>query len=141
MVGYNSRLDTLQAAILRVKLPHVDDWNTARRRVARVYNRLLEGLPGVISPEIPDDHVAHQYTVRITNQPRDAVQASLKRLGIQTMVYYPVPQDQLPIYRGQHPENPVSDMLAREVLSLPIWPEMSLDTQQRVVDGLKNTVQ
>jgi dTDP-4-amino-4,6-dideoxygalactose transaminase len=141
MVGYNSRLDTLQAAILRVKLPHVDTWNAARRRVARVYNRLLESMPGVITPEIPDGHVVHQYTVRITGQPREAMQARLKELGIQTMVYYPVPQDQLPIYRGQHPENPVSDMLAREVLSLPIWPEMSLDTQQRVVDGLKNTVQ
>jgi dTDP-4-amino-4,6-dideoxygalactose transaminase len=141
VVGYNSRLDTLQAAILRVKLPHVDAWNAARRHVARVYNGLFEGVPGVITPEIPDDHVVHQYTVRITGQPRDAVQARLKELGIQTMVYYPVPQDQLPIYRGQHPENPVSDMLAREVLSLPIWPEMSLNTQQRVVDGLKNTVQ
>ena len=140
IVGYNSRLDTLQAAILRVKLPHVDAWNAARRRVARVYNGLLEGVPGVITPEIPDDHVVHQYTMRITGKPRDTVQARLKELGISTMVYYPVPQDQLPIYKGQHPENPVSDMLAREVLSLPIWPEIDLSTQKRVVDGVRNSV-
>ncbi len=140
VVGYNSRLDTLQAAILRVKLPHVDAWNAARRRVARVYNDLLEGVPGVITPEISDDHVVHQYTVRITGKPREAVQARLRELGIQTMVYYPVPQDQLPIYEGQHPQNPVSDMLAREVLSLPIWPELDLNTQKRVVNGVRNAV-
>jgi dTDP-4-amino-4,6-dideoxygalactose transaminase len=124
VVGYNSRLDTIQAAILRVKLPHVDAWNAARCEVARRYNELLAGIEGIITPEIAPGHVFHQYTIRITKGSRDEVQKKLASAGIGTMVYYPVPQDQLPLYKGQYPQYPVSDRLAREVLSLPIWPEI-----------------
>jgi dTDP-4-amino-4,6-dideoxygalactose transaminase len=132
MVGYNSRLDSLQAAILRVKLPHVDFWNESRRRVAALYNELLEGVPGIIVPEIVEGHVFHQYTVRLNRSNRDEVQARLRESGVGTMVYYPVPQDRLPLYAGRYPTNLVSDELSRQVLSLPIWPEIDRSTQQRI---------
>ena len=139
MLGHNSRLDALQAALLRVKLPHVGAWNEARRRVAGCYDKLLGDLD-IITPELTEGHVFHQYTVRLIGVDRDAVQRRLKELGVSTMVYYPVPQDRLPVYRGQHPRNPVSDILATEVLSLPIWPTMTLGVQQRVVGALETAL-
>jgi dTDP-4-amino-4,6-dideoxygalactose transaminase len=137
VVGYNSRLDTIQAAILRVKLPHVDAWNSARNEVARQYNELLAGVEGIITPELASGHVFHQYTVRITKGSRDEVQKKLAAAGIGTMVYYPVPQDQLPLYKGLHPENPVSDRLAQQALSLPIWPEIEAGQQATISRFLK----
>lgn len=136
LLGYNSRLDSLQAAILRVKLPHIDAWNEQRREVAQRYNALLADLPGVITPEITDGHVFHQYTIRLSAK-RDEVQAGLERQGVSTMVYYPIPQDRLPVYNGQYPANPVSDKLASEVLSLPIWPSLSAELQARVSAALR----
>lgn len=124
-LGYNSRLDSLQAAILRVKLPHVDRWNQERRRVAATYNRELAGIEGLVTPEITPGHVFHQYTVRVLNGQRDQLANFLKNAGISSMIYYPIPQDHCPMYKGQYPPNPVSDRLASEVLSLPIWPELS----------------
>jgi dTDP-4-amino-4,6-dideoxygalactose transaminase len=136
VVGYNSRLDTIQAAILRVKLPYVDAWNTARCEVAKRYNELLAGVEGIVTPEIAPGHVFHQYTVRITKGSRDAVQQKLATVGIGTMVYYPVPQDQLPLYKGLYEQYPVSDRLACEVLSLPIWPEFSTAKSNTVIEAL-----
>jgi len=136
MFGYNSRLDTLQAAILRVKLPHIDAWNNARRRAVKIYNKLFEGMPDLIRPELADGHVFHQYTIRITNGKRYQVQQALAEQGISTMVYYPIPQNQLPIYKGKYKGNAVSDQLAEQVLSLPLWSEISLDLQKRVAETL-----
>jgi dTDP-4-amino-4,6-dideoxygalactose transaminase len=126
IIGYNSRLDTLQAAILRVKLPYIDNWNEGRRRVAQTYDRLLADIKGIVTPEIVDGHVFHQYTIRVLNGKRDAIAAKLKAEGISTMIYYPIPQDRLPIYQGLYPANAVSDRLSGETLSLPIWAEMEL---------------
>jgi dTDP-4-amino-4,6-dideoxygalactose transaminase len=137
MLGYNSRLDTLQAAILRVKLPHIHTWSQARRQVAQTYNERLAGIPNLVTPPVTAGHVFHQYTLRITNGHRDRVHQDLAAQGITTMIYYPVPQDQLPVYKGQYPPNPNSDQLAQEVLSLPIWPEIEVETLQRVVNALK----
>lgn len=136
-VGYNSRLDALQAAFLRVKLPHVEANNTGRRRVAEMYGRLLEGVEGVVAPEVVPGHVFHQYTVRVLDGRRDAVAEALAERGIQTMVYYPVPQDRLPVYAALPNRCPVSDRLAGEVLSLPIWPQMEEDVQRQVVEALR----
>jgi dTDP-4-amino-4,6-dideoxygalactose transaminase len=140
MVGYNSRLDTLQAAILRVKLPHVNVWNEARRQVAQTYTDLLEGNTRIVTPEVSDGHVFHQYTIRLTQSSRDAVQARLRSRGINTMVYYPIPQDRLPIYSDKHAINPVSDRVAREVLSLPIWSELLRKTQEHVTNELRDNL-
>ncbi len=137
VLGYNSRLDTLQAAILRVKLPYLEQWNEGRRRVAKTYNELLADVEGIITPEFADGHVFHQYTIRVLDGKRDKVQQYLGEQGIGSMVYYPVPQDQLPVYQGQYPKMPVSDLLGTEVLSLPIWPEMDNETLQQVVAMIK----
>ncbi len=140
VLGYNSRLDTLQAAILRVKLPHITKWNEGRRRVAATYNELLKDVPGVITPHLADGNVFHQYTIRLTKADRDTVQERLEQQGVSTMVYYPIPQDKLPIYAGQYPANPVSDELAKQVISLPIWPTIDRSTQERVVTSLKDSL-
>ena len=140
VLGYNSRLDAIQAALLRVKLPHVDRWNSARRAAATRYNELLASTEGVITPEIHDGHVFHQYTIRLPHADRDAVQTGLQARRIGSMVYYPVPQDELPVYAGQYAPLPVSRRLAGQVLSLPIWPEIGSDVQERVVTELRALV-
>lgn len=142
VVGYNSRLDTLQAAILRVKLPHIDTWNEGRRLVAQRYDQLLKEIPGIVTPKVAPcpEHVYHQYTIRILDGKRDAVQQHLKESGISTMVYYPVPVHRLPIYIEMGCSLPVAEAAVREVLSLPIWPDMAIEVQERVVEVLKNFV-
>ncbi|CAM3516043.1 DegT/DnrJ/EryC1/StrS family aminotransferase [Deinococcus frigens] len=119
-VGYNSRLDTIQAAILRVKLPLLEGWNAHRREVARQYNESFSGLPEIITPTLFEGHVFHQYTIRVVNNNRDAFQGKLAELGIGSMIYYPIPQDELPIYKGLFPVFKFSQMAANDVLSLPI---------------------
>src|SRR5690606_35538611 len=135
--GYNSRLDALQAAVLRVKLPRIEANNAGRRAVARRYNEALGGVEGLVVPEVVDGHVFHQYTVRVLGGRRDAVQAALKEEGIETMIYYPVPCHRLPIYADRAWRLPVSEQLSREVLSLPIWPGMPEGVQGRVIDALE----
>ena len=137
VLGYNSRLDALQAALLRVKLPHVERFNAGRRRVAARYAALLGDVPGLVAPRVTPGHVFHQYTVRVLGGRRDALRAHLEREGIGTMVYYPTPQDRLPVYDGQHPPCPVSERLSAEVLSLPIWPTMEDAVIERVADAVR----
>jgi dTDP-4-amino-4,6-dideoxygalactose transaminase len=136
VLGYNSRLDTIQAAVLRVKLPHIDAWNAGRLRVAQTYNELLADVPGVVVPQIVQGHVFHQYTIRVLDGKRDMLQAKLAAQGIGTMIYYPVPQDQLPVYKGHYPECQVSEQYALEALSLPIWPEFDSSCQIKVKSSI-----
>jgi dTDP-4-amino-4,6-dideoxygalactose transaminase len=137
VLGYNSRLDSIQAAILRIKLPLIDSYNQARRRIAQVYGSLLADVEGIIAPEVTPGHVFHQYTIRILGGKRDAIAEKLTLAGVGNMIYYPIPQDRLPVYEGQHPRCPLSDALAEEVLSLPIWPQMDEETQARVAQALR----
>ncbi len=140
MLGYNSRLDALQAAVLQVKLGYIDLWNQQRRKVAETYSQLLEGVAGVITPELTAGHVFHQYTIRVLDGKRNHIQKSLANAGISSMIYYPFPQDRLPIYDGQYPSNPTSDELGEQVLSLPMWPELSAETSQFVVETLRESL-
>lgn len=142
MLGYNSRLDALQATILRVKLPHIDRWNEARRRVAQVYNELLNDLPGVLTPyEAPyAKHVYHQYTVRILEGRRDEVQQHLAEAGVGTMVYYPVPLHKLLVYAPLSYSLSKAKRVAEEVLSLPMSPWISDESLQRVGKFVKAAV-
>jgi dTDP-4-amino-4,6-dideoxygalactose transaminase len=135
-IGYNSRLDALQAAFLRVKLRHVDAWNEARRQVASRYNELLAGLPGLVLPEVSPGHVFHQYTVRVLEW-RDRVAEALAREGVGTMVYYPVPLHRLPVYAHMGAALPEAEQAAREVLSLPIGPHLNPSSQEGVSEALK----
>lgn len=140
ILGYNSRLDSLQAAFLRVKLPHVDSWNQGRREAAKRYNQLLENVDSVVTPEVSPGHVFHQYTIRLLGVDRSLVQQHLKEAGVGTMVYYPVPQDKLPVYAGMGSNCPVSDRLADEVLSLPIGPSLTPQVSQFVASALSQTL-
>lgn len=139
-VGVNSRLDELQAAILRVKLKHIQGWNDGRRAVAARYNELFEGVSQVIAPATADyaTHVFHQYTIRVLGGKRDALHDALAAEGISTMIYYPVALDKLPVYKDMaHGPLPVSDQLSTEVISLPIWPTLDEETQVRVVRAIQ----
>lgn len=141
MIGYNSRMDSIQAAILRVKLPHLQAWNEQRRQIAQIYNQKLTDIPGIITPTVTPGHVFHQYTVRILDNKRDQVIQHLGGLGISTMIYYPIPQDRLAVYGNQYPPLPVSDQLATEVLSLPLWPELAPEQISQITQALGEAVQ
>ncbi len=140
--GYNSRLDEIQAAVLRVKLPRLDEGNAQRRQVAGFYTDALAGVTAIKTPAVATyaKHVYHQYTIRVVGQDRDRVVSRLGEMGVQAMVYYPVPLHRLPIYEGLGYELPVADTAAREVLSLPIWPGLSREVQSRVVAALIDAV-
>ncbi|BAY83953.1 DegT/DnrJ/EryC1/StrS aminotransferase [Calothrix parasitica NIES-267] len=144
MLGYNSRLDAIQAAILRVKLQYIDAWNQGRFRVAKTYNELLADVAGIITPELVEGHVFHQYTIRVTDGKRDEVKEHLASEGIGSMIYYPIPQDQLPVYKGLYEINPVSELLGGEVLSLPIWAELPTEVQaevtQKIISATSKTI-
>jgi dTDP-4-amino-4,6-dideoxygalactose transaminase len=129
VIGYNSRLDELQAVILRIKLRHIDDYNRGRLAVARRYNRLLAGSR-FQTPAIPDDrdHVFHQYTVLCDE--RDAVREAVTAKGIACAVYYPIPLHRQKAFgHTEQPELPVTERTASRCLSLPIFPEM---TEQQI---------
>ncbi|MBZ5540278.1 MAG: DegT/DnrJ/EryC1/StrS family aminotransferase [Acidobacteriia bacterium] len=137
--GWNSRLDELQAAILRVKLKHLPAWQRARQQHAAEYSALLEKIPGVVTPKIPAgyDHVFHQYTIRVAN--RDRVQQFLAQRKIGSSVYYPIPLHLQPLYAsaGHKPGDfPHTERACQEVLSLPMYPELRPEQIRRVADAL-----
>lgn len=139
MLGYNSRLDAMQAALLRVKLEHIDQANEGRRGAALRYQEMLADLPGVSTPRVTPGHVFHQYTIRVSGGRRDFVRQKLDEAGIGTMVYYPIPIHRLPVYAEAYrdQELPVAEAAAEQVLSLPIWPAIDVETQKRVVAALR----
>ncbi len=125
--GVNSRLDPLQAAILRVKLLHLDTWTERRLDIANRYSSALRGM-GLVLPSVPDwaEPVWHLYVIR--SQQRNELQQSLSELGIGTLIHYPIPPHQQAAYaNAQYPENafPLASQLASELLSLPIGPQLS----------------
>lgn len=142
MLGYNSRLDELQAAILRVKLPHVDEWNARRYAHAQTYTRLLSDLGPVPPMEAPHrTHVYHLYVAAFER--RDEVQRRLKEAGIAAEVYYPQPLHLAEPCRalGYAPGRfPVAEQASRETLALPLYPEMDAGQIQRVSDCIHTIV-
>ena len=141
--GWNSRLDEIQAAVLRVKLQRLDDWTAARRAHAQHYNELLAGVPGITTPKSPahSEHVYHLYTIRILGESgrRDRVQQKLASLGISAAAYYPTPLHLQPIFAdyGHKPGSfPVAEQASAQVLSLPLFPELADTQMERVVEAL-----
>ena len=137
--GYNGRLDALQAAILRIKLPHLKQWNEKRRKVAEIYNELLKGAQ-VKTPIEPrwSQGIYHLYVVRLDR--RDEVQKYLAQRDIQTGLHYPVPLHLQEAYvnMGYHEGDfPVTEQLAREILSLPMYPQLERAQQTAVADALQ----
>jgi dTDP-4-amino-4,6-dideoxygalactose transaminase len=139
-LGYNSRLDELQAAILRVKLRHLDAWTEGRRRVAARYDELLADLPVTIPYQAPRvRHVYHQYTIRAPR--RDELQSFLKAQGIGTMIYYPLPLHRQEMYAGLglgEGSFPEAERAAREVLALPIYPELTAEQIEQVAGAIRH---
>lgn len=132
-IGVNSRLDSIQAAVLRVKLRYLDQFNEARRRAAAFYDKSFASLKGVTIPSgLPwSDHIYHQYTLKINDDRRDELKKYLAEAGIPTMIYYPVPVSRQKAYQGLEPRPgsfPVTEQLAASVLSLPMHTE--LDQEQ-----------
>jgi dTDP-4-amino-4,6-dideoxygalactose transaminase len=138
VVGVNSRLDTLQAAILGVKLKYLDQWHQARREAAHVYNTLLAGADVVKPHEAPyARHIYHQYTIRVRN--RDRIAAYLARRGIPHAIYYPVPLHLQEAFRHVgKPEGtfPHAERAAHEVLSLPMHTELTREQQEYITEEL-----
>jgi dTDP-4-amino-4,6-dideoxygalactose transaminase len=144
-VGVNSRLDTLQAAVLRVKLPHLNDFARRRQAVAAAYDAAFASVPGVRIPVRAADstHVFHQYTLLLDGVDRAAFQAELQSRGIPTMVYYPVPLHLQKAYaRPEYPVGsfPVAEYLASHVVSLPIHTEMEPDEVSYILENTTQTL-
>lgn len=140
-LGWNSRLDALQAALLRVKLPFLDHWCEARRAIAHRYDKLIDELQLqhlLTRPTVRSygRHVFHQYVVRVQGGQRDALREYLRREGIGTEVYYPLPlhlQDVFQSLGYQRGSFPIAERAAAEVMALPMYPELSLEQQRRVM--------
>jgi len=141
IVGVNSRLDALQSAVLRVKLKYLDQWSDARRRNAEHYDRLFAeaGVEEVVTPTIRPNrrHIFNQYTIRCSR--RDELMNFLKRQGVGSEIYYPVPLhlQECFAYLGYKPGDlPVTEQASRECLSLPIYPELTEEMRQYVVEKI-----
>jgi dTDP-4-amino-4,6-dideoxygalactose transaminase len=142
-IGMNSRLDAIQAAILRVKLPHLDRWNHLRIEIADRYEQFLKHVPGVITPAHCLGSVWNQYTIRLVERDRDAIQANLREQGVMTTTYYPLPLHLQEVYKHLgyvQGSFPVAETVCAQVLSLPMFPELSDIQQAAVVDALKNAL-
>jgi UDP-2-acetamido-2-deoxy-ribo-hexuluronate aminotransferase len=142
VIGCNSRLDSIQAAILSVKLKRLDQYCAARQSVAAKYDDAFENLPGVIIPKrfAKSTHVFHQYTLRISDDRRDALKDFLSSYDIPSMIYYPIAlYDQVAFkpYADDQLTHPVAEQLCREVLSLPIHTEMQKDHQDFIIEKVK----
>ena len=140
-IGLNSRLDEMQAAILRVKLQHLEGWTLGRRAVAARYDAAFAAQRGIQTPfEEPSFYnVYHQYTIRSAG--RDELQETLRAGGIGTAVYYPLPLHLQPAYAhlgGKPGDLPQSEAAAESVLSLPISPDLASADQDRVIDAIRN---
>lgn len=141
--GYNSRLDELQSAFLRTKLPLLDSDNAHRSQIAAAYTEGLKDLEGLTIPKarVGHDHVWHLYVVRHVN--REKLQARLAGLGVGTMIHYPIPPHLQPAYKDLHIESgalPISEKIHREVLSLPIGPTMSQEEASIVITAVRQAV-
>jgi dTDP-4-amino-4,6-dideoxygalactose transaminase len=143
VVGFNSRLDALQAAVLNVKLPHLEGWSAARRENARYYDAHLADIEEIVTPPVREgnESIYNQYTIRVRDGKRDALQEALREAGIGSGVYYPVSLHLQECFRdlgyreGQFPE---SELATREVLSLPIFPELSEARLEWVVTSIRS---
>jgi dTDP-4-amino-4,6-dideoxygalactose transaminase len=138
--GHNSRLDEIQAAILRVKLKYLDQWNGERRRKAKIYTQMLSPL-GVVCPSEKKGvrHVYHLYTIK--TKKRDSLQTFLKKRGIETLIHYPIPIPLQKAYREleYHKRDlPLTNQWSRKILSLPFFPEMKESEMEEVAEGIRS---
>jgi dTDP-4-amino-4,6-dideoxygalactose transaminase len=143
VIGVNSRLDTIQAAILDIKLKHLNEYAEARRSAADFYDSALKNVEGLITPNRIESgtHVFHQYTLRVLNGMRDALRKHLEENGVPSMVYYPLPLHFQKAFESErYPKGsmPITELLSSEVLSLPIHTEMQPEEQEFIVEKVKS---
>lgn len=142
VIGVNSRLDTLQAAVLSVKLAHLDEFCSARQKVAAAYDAAFVDIPGLSTPgrAANSSHVFHQYTLKVSDGRRDALKEHLEGRGVPSMIYYPVPLYKQDAYKHYSPDLllPVTEELSDEVISLPIHTEMSSETQDQIIAAVRS---
>ena len=153
VIGVNSRLDSIQAAVLRLKLPHLDDYCRARQNAARYYNAGFKDNPNILTPvtekcgeicEACDCHVFHQYTLKITNGRRDAVHEHLVELGIPNAIYYPVPLHRQKAYQDERyneADFAVTNELSETVISLPMHTELDKEQQDLIIQSVIEAVE
>ena len=145
VVGCNSRLDTVQAAVLDIKLRHLDQYNAARRSVAAYYNNAFANNPKITTPVTAagNTHVFHQYTLKLEGVDRNALQDQLAAVGVPAMIYYPVPahrQKMFSFLNLPEVDLPVTDWLTHRVISLPIHTEMDQEQLEHIVNHVSNLV-
>lgn len=142
VVGVNSRLDSIQAGVLKAKLPHLDTYNSQRREAAAKYNKALSGNPNIVTPDFDatkNDHVFHQYVIRITNGKRDGLLAHLQGKAIPCAIYYPIPLHSQKAYadsRYNEADFPVTVQLCREVIALPMHTELDDEQIRFITDSV-----
>ncbi|HPJ10793.1 MAG TPA: DegT/DnrJ/EryC1/StrS family aminotransferase [Flavobacterium sp.] len=142
VVGVNSRLDSIQAAVLNAKLPLLDSYNAARQNAARKYTAILQGHKNIIAPsicEVCDCHVFHQYTLRIIDADRDALMQHLLDKGIPCAIYYPIPLHSQKAYldpRYNEADFPITNQLVKEVISLPMHTELDDEQIRFITDAI-----
>lgn len=143
MIGVNSRLDSIQAAILDIKLKYLDTYDVARNFAADYYDKAFAGIEGLLIPkrQANSTHVFHQYTLLVKNGDRDVLQEKLKAAGVPSMIYYPVPLYEQKAF-AEHVEEgfslPVTDSLCKEVISLPMHSELTEEQLAFICDTVKN---
>lgn len=144
-IGYNSRLDEIQAAVLRIKLKHIDKYNQKRQELAQVYTSILDNAGDTVQclPEIPDrTHVYHQYTIKSAR--RAVIQKALKDSFISSVIYYPLPlhlQEAFKYLGYRENDFPESEAAAKEVLSLPMYPELEPEKAKLIAEVVLKTIQ
>lgn len=143
LLGYNNRLDELQAAFLRVKLKHLDEWTKQRQAIAQLYDQLLKDVTDMTTPYVHPDasHSYHLYIIRIPR--RDALQQYLTEQGIGTLIHYPIPPHLQVAYSNlgyKAGDFPIAEELSKTVLSLPIWPGMTQEQVEYVAEKVKRGV-
>jgi dTDP-4-amino-4,6-dideoxygalactose transaminase len=146
-VGYNARLDTLQAAIVLAKLPYLDEFNRLRREIAEGYTKHLRGSKGIGLPVgtgekwMPEGHVFHQYTISLEEGKRDLIKARLQEQGVESMVYYPTPLHKMKVFQDGRAlcsgNLPYSETASQSVLSIPMEPLQKEEETKYVIDCLK----
>ena len=143
IVGYNSRLDAIQAAILSAKLPYLDEWSRARVENARYYSEKLIDIDYVEPPTNSDNytHIYHQYSIRVTDGRRDKLQQHLKEKGIGTKIYYPLPLHLQRCFKHlgyKEGDSPISEEASKQVLSLPVYPELTQQEMAYVIREIRD---
>ena len=142
IIGVNSRLDSVQAAVLNVKLPHLDDYNQRRRKAADLYDERLKDIKEIIIPlrVLWSDHVFHQYTIRIVDGRRDELQTYLANNNVPSMIYYPVPMHEQPAFSKvvrRRTSLTNTEKISRQVLSLPMHPDLTVEQIDHICEKIK----